>query len=841
MRRFLSGSTSSRIEVILKSGPGRISAPGRKTGIAILLGLVVTATAQAQPSAPSTADASSKTQGARPSYVAAEKLVLLVDNVGLKNVKESWEQTGLFKLLTGTPVGAMLETVATQLFDQTIASEANRKATGAEIVSLVKHVALNGYTLAINATDKGPRPYRITLVLKDAATKSLRPVSSRVLGMAMGDIRPRLIRNENRSIVAVDVPAAGKLPDASAPGSASKVAVVPWVWWAEKDDIVIGLFQGDDGLQIVNAIEKKIPVATLSPAKNASGTTLATRMLDLADYGGAGEKSGWLVKSVGKIREITGSKAVIQHLNFDKEAMVTTTRLVTAKPFTAAPSLFDAPMFKKTELIPFPEGVHTFATFSIKPERLLSLAEMIDPSGDLNTKVTEFSQSLKTSSRIDVEKDLLVRMGPKMTFYLSPVRSATAEEESFSLQSIFSEGVNVKSLMALTHPFTPEATFVAEIREPAAFGKALDGFIIALNKELKARATEFEEALEAEKPEPAGVGAGRRRGEDDERGSRGARGSGGTGDRGKARKPAEVLYPSFSRMPSPMNVRKFQLSTPSASKFRLGPPQFRPVIYTDLKYLVVASSADPAKFAIEALEKKGWKPSPEIETALSTVSENVSAVAVIDSSNGTASLLASLPGTLQSYINTGIALGKSKAGPISTAQPAATTPAQAQQIPARRHAKDADDELIAPGGGGGRFSNEGGFAASTSGQGGGRSFPNGPGSSGQSQAAVPQTVQFNISAEQLPKSDDIKAHLFPTSISITEDDGGLTITQRSAFPEHIGFESQSTLVGFLVPLIQAGRAQILNSPAPAQPAAAATNNQGNPNGPGFGGRRRRDD
>jgi len=798
--------------------------------------------ASAKVAAPATISAADKDSLVR--VVAREKLVFLLENLGLNSQSDSWRKTITYKLLTETHIGSMLELVCTQFLDQLLATDANRKVTGAEIVSLIKHVAKNGWVLAINGVDKGSSPYSATVVFRGATSKALRPVTSRLLGAAMGDIRPRIVRRENRTIVAVDVPQAAVTASiVAAPGAVPKIPVQTWVWWAEKDDLVIGIFPGDDGGSLCDTLDGKTPSALTHPAfldaKRAENgeNAMVTRLVDLSALNPTG-KAGWLTNALLKLKEITGSQRVAQRLGFDNQAIVTTTRLASPKPFSSTMSLFEAPAFKKTDLIPMPDGVHSFATFSIKAERALGLIDQVDPSGDLKLKILEFAQSLKTSSRIDLEKDLLERIGPKMTFYLSPLLSAAAEDELPTLQSLYSGGMNLASLMAMSRPFLPEATFVAELKDPVAFGKALDGLIIAINKELKARATEQEES-EAEQSDSA-PGGGRRRGEEGESSGKGRRGgSGSSGDRNKTSKKPEVLYPKFNPISSPTNVRKFLLSTPTAAKYRLGPPHFRPMIYADLKHLAMAASAGTAESAIEALGDKSWKPSAELQEALSTVPADVVAVAVFNSGEKTASMLSSFPGTMQTYINTGIAISKllspQAAAPQPAAPVAANPPSQGRDARPRRGRRDEEEGF------GGRM------------QGEGMTPPGGLGNAppGQPALVVPQMVQFQVGSDQLPKSQEIRPLLFPTTISVVADDQGLKITQRSAFPEQIGLESNATAIGFLMPIIQAARARAQGGvPIAGQPNAAGPNNPGgvkpNPAGidptgsPRNSGRRRRD-
>lgn len=792
-------------------------------------------------------------------YVTNDRLVLLVENYGLNNYSEAWQKTNAYKLLTGTPLGPMMEVVGAQFIDQMLAKITPRKVTGSEVVALIKHVAQNGWLIAIHSVDKGSKPYRVTLVLKGATSKGLRPVTSRFLGLAMGDIKPRLVKKENRTIIAVDVPAkekepaakpaaapaavgfgatapppaavgfgaAAPPPAAAKPAAAEKpVAKAPpltWIWWPEHDDLVVGIFPNDDGALMLSTIDGKTPSAISNPdivtgKKSESGfQPISTRLMDLnALNGSVGED--WLMSRLGEVKEWTGAKRIVQRVGLGDSALITKTRLASPKPYSSAAALFDAPPFKKTDLIPIPEEVKSFVTVSIKTEKLTGLVDQLDPTGELKTKLDEFRKVLKDTARVDLENDFLARLGPKMTCYLSPLKSAEADDDSLSLQSLFGRGVNLPSLIAVASPFIPEATFVAEVRAPAAFTKALDGFIIALNHEIKLRATEIEKEAEAAKPR---FGGGRD--DDEDRDSR--------SDRNKEKKKkAEVQTPRFNSIASPTNTRKFQLATPVASKLRLGPPHFRPVIYMDGKYLVVSASANTADVAIKALAQKDWKPSADVEKALAEVPDEVVSLAIVDPGQTAPSMLSSFPAMVQAQINSGIALSNVQVAemprsPAGAPSGPAAVMMRGRDAPIQRHAKDADDEFFDFQGQAG-----GGFA-------GGQMYP-----AGGRPAAPPQTIRLQVGPEQLPKAEEIKPLLFPTTVFIIGDKDGLTVSQRSAFPEQLGIESNAMVLGLMTPTIQSAlvRFHTTAAPAPTQPNAMGTNPGGQPPGGKFG-RRRRDD
>jgi hypothetical protein len=827
-----------------------------------------TSDAPAQTAAPASADSAAESLA---KYVTNDRLVLLVENYGLNNYAEAWQKTNAFKLLTGTPLGPMMEAVGAQFIDQMLAKITPRKVTGSEVVALVKHVAQNGWLLAINSVDKGSKPYRITLVLKGATSKSVRPVTSRFLGLVMGDIKPRLVKKENRTIIAVDVPAKVKeavaAKPAAAPGAVGFGATAPgavgfgatapgavgfgttappaakpaadekpvvksppltWIWWPEQDDLVVGIFPNDDGALMLSTIDGKTPSAISNPElvtgkKAESGfRPISTRLMDLnAINGFVGED--WLMSLLGQVKELTGAKRIVQRVGLGDSALITKTRLASPKPYTSVAALFDTPPFKKTDLIPIPEAVKSFVTVSIRAEKLTGLIDHLDSTGELKTKLDEFRKSLKETARVDLENDFLARLGPKMTCYLSPLRSAEADDDSLSFQSLFGRGVNLTSLVAVASPFIPEATFVAEVKDPVAFTKALDGFIIALNHEIKARATEIEKEEEAAKQR---VGGGGRDDDDERRGGAGA-------DRNKSRKKPEIQTPKFNPHASPTGTRKFQLSTPTASKLRLGPQHFRPVIYMDGRYLVISASAKTADLAIAALAQKDWKPSADVEKALADIPDEVVSLAILDPGQTAPSMLSSFPAMVQAQINSGIALSnvqvtempRSPAG--APAGPAAAM-MRGRDAPVPRHAKDADDFFDFQGQAGGGYA-------------GAQMYPG-----GARPAVPPQTIRLQVGPEQLPKAEEIKPLLFPTTVFMTGDKDGLTLSQRSAFPEQIGIESNAMILGLMMPTIQSAliRFHSTTGPATNQPNAMGANPGGQMRpgaASGVPGRRRRRD
>ncbi len=300
---------------------------------------------------------------------------------------------------------------------------------------------------------------------------------------------------------------------------------------------------------------------------------------------------------------------------------------------------------------------------SVSPAKVLDALAQIGPPGQTRAKIDEVMEKLKAQGRMDFEKEFLGNLGPKMALYLAPGRSAATTDETPE-GAVKAGSIDPMAMFSSLQSALPKPTLVAELRDPVGFGKALDVLMITVNKELKAQA--IEKAAQEGAAEEAGAAAGGSPGRPQAAGpGRGHPGRGPGGDvaggerAARKRNPKETPAPEFRLMPG--TVKTYMLFVPTESPLKLGPPGVHPTLRIEGKYLAVSSTSEAARVALETIKKKGWKPSAEIEQAVSHIPSNPIFVAVGDPRETVPSLLASLPGTLQTQINTIIAM--SAAGP----------------------------------------------------------------------------------------------------------------------------------------------------------------------------------
>ena len=146
-------------------------------------------------------------------------------------------------------------------------------------------------------------------------------------------------------------------------------------------------------------------------------------------------------------------------------------------------------------------------------------------------------------------------------------------------------------------------------------------------------------------------------------------------------------------------------------------------------------------------------------------------------------------------------------------------------------------------------------------------FPGGSGGSGPPGASAPNTsaaeggsqdamIQLKVDAAKLPKAEELKALMFPSTLAVVVDDTSIRLVSRESFPNVVsGLGMGAAFASGFVPAFNAARARALaaagvppgqaaptpapgNPPAAAQPPAAGAEpaRMGGPRGPGRGDR-----
>ncbi len=774
-----------------------------------------------------------------PRFVAQDKLIFYLDFDGLDAHAEAWQKTAAYKMLNQTPLGVMLEEVAAQLLDRGLDSLPNRKLSGAEIVTLIKHMARKGWVLALNANQKGANPFVGTCVLRGATApkdKEIKSIASRLMGMLMGaDAKPKIERKAGRVLVAVPT---GSTADAG------------WAWWPEKDDLIIGFMQPSSSDAIISVIDGKTPSAADHPVlkdlAKQEGSFLPL-MKAVVDPTTALHATGGPTSKMEEFFEQFKSKTGVTRLDyrwgFDDDALMSVTRLTAPSPRKPVLAIFDQPPLDTKNLIPMPEGVESFVTLSVSPAKALEAINQIGITGEAKEQIDEVMEKIRSQSHIDFNKDFLSNIGPRMSIYLSPMRSAAATDEATQAPA-GAGGFNMTAMLSSLQGALPKPTLVAELQDPVAFGKALDSIMLTVNKELKAQA--MERAAEDEKAGEAGKAPGQ--GQAPGRGF--SRGPGGPGSMtapggrpARKRSLKDTPAPEFRLMPG--DVKIYMLRVPTDSPLKILPPGVHPTIRMEGNHVAFATSSEAARTALDTIKKKGWKPGPDVEQVLAHLPSGPIFVAVADPRETMPSVLASLPGTLQAQINTAIAMSTAKSpdarpGGAGLGQPGGG-PGGPPGGPGMSMSRPGF-----PGGSGPPGSSGPGMSMSRPGFPGGSGppgssgpgmsmsrpgFPGGsgpPGSSGflpgsggpnntpNASGTQDSMIELKVDAAKLPKAEELKALMFPGTMALVVDDASIRLVSREAFPNIVsGMNSGAVGGALLAPALQAARA------APGQQQGAA--------------------
>jgi hypothetical protein len=736
-------------------------------------------------------------------------------------------------MLSDTPLGDMLEVVSGQLLDRVLTTFPNRRLSGPEIVKLAKGAAKSGWAVALHL---GPQVADggVTLVLRGAAGKELKPIASRLMGSWMGNAKYKTDRKDGDRTVVVVLPPAPPANAGPAPAS--------WAWWPENDDLVVGGPYPAEADRIIAALDGKAPSAAEHPIVQElmkPEGSFEPVFVTFVDVAGSPDIPVGFTSFLKSVHETQGVNRIDLRWGFDGDALMTVTRLVAPKPWKSLLTVVDQPTFEKTSLMPMPDSVESFVELSMSPSKLIESLEQFGEAGaGIRAQIDALSESIKTMGSIDLKKDILGHLGPRMVAYLAPGRTATTNDDS--LEAALKNGLTPTAAVTIMQSFFPKLTLVAEVDDPVAFGKGLDTAITVINHELQAQAIEKEAEDRAATATTSPGGGGRM-----EPGR-----PGGGGDGSKRKRSKVPAAPRFQTTIGQANsestaspVKSFVLMTPTDSPLRFGPSSFRPTILMEDKYVAFAVSSDVARAAVAAAKRKDWKASSELERACEKVPSSLVALSVNDVRETLSSLLASLPGTLQTTINTSIALTRGRSGTVAANAGGGPPGAPAgmgmpPQEMSRRGGGGRPGAMRAPGAAGSRP----GFGA-----------PAAPTTSptATSGSASDSMIVLRVDADKLPKAADLKAQIFPSTFSVSTAGDEVRFVTRGAFPDlslPIGMIPAAAMMPAVQAMLeqmqsQAGKAADgaaeSTGTAPAGASAPGTSKDaGPPAGPGRRGGRR---
>lgn len=757
-------------------------------------------------------------------FVPRDNLLVLVEFQGLDLQSDAWTKTAAYKMLNETTLGEMLEAMTAQLADRALANLATKKMSGTDLVAVAKHAMKSGFIFGINP-QSNDFAYG-TIVIRNGASKEGKATFSRLLGQMMGASKPQIVKKAGRSMIA--------LPMANGKDT--------WTWWAEQNDLVIAIGKGTEDV-VAATIDGTSPNATENAVRaelsKADGGFTPAAFMFIDPKGFPSDRAADTTSKAMTQLTSMGLSRLDYRWGFQDDALMSVLRLKAPKPRKGLLALLDQPSIEKTKLPPLPTGLESFTVLALEPGKILDSFLASAPAAS-KTSVTEMLDSLKSKSRIDVRKDLLAHIGPKIAFYTMPSTAAKTSGDATKDAPPAGGSALAGLLGGLPLPgmaggSIPKLTLIAEVDDSVAFGKTLDNLMVTVNRELKARAAAQADAQEAAN-NPDGPGAP---------GGAPGRGRGRPAQGGDNSAPPRVA-PEFKQMPGSGKDKVYTLTVPADMAKQI-PAGFRPSIRLGAKHVVIALTPDAARTALE-VKPSDWTVPTDLAPAFDRLAQNFMLLSVSDPRSTMPELLASLPANLQRGFNTYMSLARNPPPPGGP-----ETPGGPGGPRGGSGGSGGGRTLVgaSPSGGAGGPPGSSAYPGGSGGPSGSGAYPGqgGPpaeaGGAGNSEASAGGgLLQFNIDAAKLPKAEELRSRMFPSTFSIVIDDQEVRLVSRTSFPNLISTTS-GVGVALALPAVQAARAAARNAaglppetPPPGLNATPAGGPPGAAPGEAPGGRRR---
>ena len=368
-------------------------------------------------------------------------LLAYLEFEGLDAHAEAWRASAAYKLLNETKLGAVLEDLALQgieIIQETTPRE--QRVTGAEVFGFVKHIARNGFVVGISG--KGPGQFGFVAVLRRAD----RPEFKRLLEIAGAADRQTV------DLVKSDTPVmrqAGRTLHRLRSGA---------IWLVEKGDLILTNKPNANEISVVQRgdqqsrpwihplVEPKLVKATNGFRPSAIGFfdmgALAPLTPDAVDLG------------------LDGLKWIDLRWGFQDGALVTRLHVEAPGPRRGVLALLDQPTFGVDTLPPLPAHLTSLFVLSVDLaktyDQVDALMKLVNPQSPTEPPTV----GILARHGIDLRKDLLAHLGPRLAFYAHAPRG----EESTTAASM---------LMSRVAGFT----LAAEVRDESAVSRVVYSLI----------------------------------------------------------------------------------------------------------------------------------------------------------------------------------------------------------------------------------------------------------------------------------------------------------------------------------------------------------------------------
>ena len=350
-------------------------------------------------------------------YVPAQDLVFFLEFDGLDAHNAAWTRSALYHLLNDTTLGLMLEDVTRQGLDAALASTPQaQRPSSVELLDVLKRTLRSGFVVGVYGKLEA-KPGGV-IVLRNGAKNGTRALLERlkIIPAPLGSVA----KSESRMGRSIET----RLTDK---GDGAR-------WWSERDDLVwVGDSSGAD--TVLAAIDGTKPNAMTHPSrvdlsKTVDGFEPALRaFLDVSKLP--------IPPAQAKAMGLDGLKLVDYRWGFQDNAVMSVTRIVAPTPRRGLMALLDGPTFDKTTLPPIPADFHSFTVLSAKPQDLfdkfVAFVKVMDPKAGADAD--KFLEDFQKNVGLDLRRDVLAHLGPKMVFSMKPTGQDTLLDLFFTAQT----------------------------------------------------------------------------------------------------------------------------------------------------------------------------------------------------------------------------------------------------------------------------------------------------------------------------------------------------------------------------------------------------------------------
>ena len=409
-------------------------------------------------------------------YAPADDLIFLFEYQGLGDHREAWEATATYRLLHETELGELVDDLLRQFIEFGIEQQdeppmlGDREVTPEEIRAGIDFALEHGSMIALHGEipegafegDEPPDDVLLVFVIRGVNAPDADPIVRRFveeMRASMGEDGRREER-DGRELFFV--------PEED------------FALWIEGDDLV---FSNDpDG--VFDVLDGEAPSAAESPILDGLGSNtegfvpLIRGFIDITALPEMPQEA----KDLG----LDGIERVELLWGFEDEAIRSELRVVAPEPREGLLTLIDQPTFGVATLPPLPAELGDFAVLSVDLGRTFdTVVEMVGRTNpEAPAQVEQMTTMLRQQLGIDLRRQILGALGPRMAFHVRPDQGAQVNVEAMIPPDALPEGEGgglLRSLIANQMAVIGGLTMLIEVRDRDAFAEALDRLVAVAN------------------------------------------------------------------------------------------------------------------------------------------------------------------------------------------------------------------------------------------------------------------------------------------------------------------------------------------------------------------------